>query len=228
MADGARRGCYHALMQTKHISLFGLAVAAVLCGCGDDEPEGSGGSGGTSSSSGSSSEGGSHASSTGSSDGGAGATGAAGSGGNGGAAGVSASADISGDGITGTATFTMVDTTVTFTVMVSGVMPEGSHAVHIHEFPDCSGDLSAAGMHWNPTNAAMHGVFDQGGHLGDIGDIPVMADGTGTLTVTTDLWSVAPEGQDVMKNVVGHSIIVHEMANADPGARMACGIIALD
>ncbi|NUP10488.1 MAG: superoxide dismutase family protein [Polyangiaceae bacterium] len=215
--------------------LLGIAAAMMMVACGDDSTSGGGGSGGeggstaTQSGGGGTDEGGAPGTGgeggTPTSDGGAGG----GTGGEGGSAeGISASASISGDGITGTATFTMIGTEVTFTIDVDGVMPTGNHAVHIHENPDCSGDLSAAGGHWNPNNAAQHGVFDQGGHLGDIGDIPVNDDGTGTYTVSTDLWSVGPAGTDVMKNVVGHSIIVHEMSNADPGMRMACGIIELD
>ncbi len=205
----------------------GLLVIAclALAACGDDEGTGGGG-GGTSAStttgtSSAATNGSTKASGTSSTT----AATTSSTGGNG----ASASADLNGpDGISGTVTFTQVGTQVTFVVSVTGVTPTGSHAVHIHENPDCSGDFSAAGNHWNPTNAANHGVFDQGGHLGDIGDIPVMADGTGTYTVTTDLWSVAAAGEDVMKNVVGHSIIVHEMSNENPGPRMACGVVELD
>lgn len=33
---------------------------------------------------------------------------------------------------------------------------------------------------------------------------------------------------DVMKNVVGHSFMVHSGAQGSPGAKIACGVITLD
>lgn len=209
-----------------------LSVASLSVACDDDTSAPGGGNegGGTTTLSGGGGSG--DGGSPGEGGGGAPSEGGGGSGtggeGGGGPEGMSASASVSGDGIDGTVTFTMVGDQVTFTIEITGVTPTGYHAVHIHDNPDCSGDLSAAGGHWNPNGAASHGVFDQGGHLGDIGNIPVANDGTGTLTVTTNLWSVGAAGTDVMKNVVGHSIIVHAMDNADPGMRMACGIVTLE
>ena len=134
-------------------------------------------------------------------------------------------------GITGEAVFTQNGDQITFTVEIQGATP-GLHAVHIHEHGDCSApDGTSAGGHWNPTGVA-HGKWGEGEfHLGDIGNINVSEDGTGNISLTTDLWEIGT-GSDV--DVVGKSIIVH--ADADDfisqpsgaaGARIGCGVIVL-
>ncbi len=137
----------------------------------------------------------------------------------------------SGSNLTGTATFTQNGDTITLTVEIQNVSP-GLHAVHIHEKGDCSApDGTSAGGHWNPTNVA-HGKWGVGEfHLGDIGNITVGEDGTGTIELTTNLWEMGT-GSDL--DVVGTGIIVH--ADADDftsqpsgaaGARIGCGAIQL-
>lgn len=134
-------------------------------------------------------------------------------------------------GVTGTAVFTQNGDQITFTVEIQGASP-GLHAVHIHEYGDCSApDGTSAGGHWNPTDVA-HGKWGVGEfHLGDIGNITVGEDGTGRFTLTTDLWEIGT-GSDV--DVVGQSMIIH--ADADDfvsqpsgaaGPRIGCGVIVL-
>ena len=134
-------------------------------------------------------------------------------------------------GVTGMAVFTQDGDQITFTVEIQGASP-GLHAVHIHEYGDCSApDGTSAGGHWNPTDVA-HGKWGEGEfHLGDIGNIIVGEDGTGRFTLTTDLWEIGT-GSDV--DVIGQSIIVH--ADADDfvsqpsgaaGPRIGCGVIVL-
>ncbi|UQA55413.1 superoxide dismutase family protein [Polyangium aurulentum] len=197
-----------------------LSSLIVLPACGDDgNTGGTAGSGGTGAT------------------GGMGGTGGAG-GGMGGAGGMGggmmAHANIepqSGSGVSGTAMFTMANGMVTLTVNIEGATP-GEHAVHIHDMPDCSMNGDAAMGHWNPTNA-MHGKWGGNAfHLGDIGNITVDASGKGTLTLTTNLWTVGDGamGTDVTK----HAFMVH----ADPddfmtqptgnaGARIGCGVITM-
>lgn len=141
---------------------------------------------------------------------------------------ISASND---SGLTGTAVFQQLGDEITLTVEIQGASP-GLHAVHIHEYGDCSApDGTSAGGHWNPTNVA-HGKWGVGEfHLGDIGNMTVEDDGTGSIELTTDLWEIGT-GSDI--DVVGKSIIVH--ADADDfisqpsgaaGARIGCGVITL-
>jgi Cu/Zn superoxide dismutase len=248
-------------MMNPRLAALLLVLGAAACGDDTAATSGAGGGGGsgttsgtgsstTTSSSGdggaasttSASQGGGDTGTGGAGEGGAGGdaattgTGGAGgddgTGGAGGAPGVSATANIAGQGITGTAVFTQVGDEVTLVIDVSGVTPDGNHAVHIHDNPACTGNqedpYADAGGHWvgidNPIDGAN---FDEGGGLGEIGDVPVAA-GVGTRTITTTLWSVAPVGTDVMKNVVGHSFMVHAGPEDSPGAKIACGVIELD
>ena len=140
--------------------------------------------------------------------------------------------DALGDsGVTGMAVFTQNGDYITLTIEIQGATP-GLHGVHIHANGDCSSpDGQSAGGHWNPTDVA-HGKWGEGEfHLGDIGNITVGEDGTGSITLTTDLWEIGT-GSDV--DVVGKGMILH--ADADDfvsqpsgaaGARIGCGVIVL-
>lgn len=222
---------------TSWLHLVGVGLALGALGCGsDDEPSDTTGSPGSTagpSGSGGSGSGGSGSGASGASGSGAsGATGGTGTGGSGGSeADASASAEIagkSGSEATGSAVFTLVGDQVTLVVQVANVA-EGTHGFHIHETGDCSADdAMSAGGHWNPEGHD-HGMLGTG-HLGDIGNIEVAADGTGTLTMMTDLWEI---GDGSTTDVVGHAVVLHEneddqTSTANPGARIGCGVITLD
>jgi Cu-Zn family superoxide dismutase len=137
----------------------------------------------------------------------------------------------SGSELTGRAVFTKTDGEVQLEVTVEHVKP-GLHAVHIHETGDCSADdASSAGGHWNPTGVD-HGKWGEAPfHLGDIGNIDVGEDGTGSYTMSTDLWSIG-DGSD--HDVVGKAIVVHSGADdfvSQPsgaaGDRIGCGVIKM-
>ena len=134
-------------------------------------------------------------------------------------------------GVTGIAVFTQNGDQITLTAEIHGASP-GLHGFHIHAYGDCSApDGTSAGGHWNPTDVA-HGEWGAAEfHLGDIGNITVGADGTGRITLTTDLWEIGT-GSDI--DVVGKGIIVHAGADdfvSQPsgaaGARIGCGVIVL-
>ena len=133
--------------------------------------------------------------------------------------------------VTGTATFTQSGDQITVLIDIQNATP-GLHGVHIHENGDCSApDGTSAGGHWNPTNVA-HGKWGVGEfHLGDLGNITVGDDGTGSFELTTDLWEIGT-GSDI--DVVGKGIIVHADADdfisqpsGNAGARIGCGVIVL-
>lgn len=135
----------------------------------------------------------------------------------------------SGSKMTGTATFTSEGGKVTVKIDISGA-PAGVHAVHIHEKGDCSSaDGESAGGHWNPTSEA-HGKWgNKPYHLGDIGNIDVGKDGTGSISVTSDQWTLGTGGTS---DVIGHAIVVHGKADdfkSQPsgaaGTRIGCGVI---
>lgn len=135
----------------------------------------------------------------------------------------------SGSQVEGTAQFVEENGQVTMTMKLKN-LTAGPHAVHLHEKGDCSAaDASSAGPHWNPGGEA-HGMWGHPPHhMGDIGNVDIAQDGTGTVTLTTDKWSI---GGDPSTNIIGHSVVVH--ANADDfssqpagnaGGRVACGVI---
>lgn len=107
--------------------------------------------------------------------------------------------------------------------------PPGTHAVHIHEFGDCSApDGTSAGSHWNPASVD-HGAWGSDPfHLGDIGNLEVDENGRGRITMSTDLWAIGTGGDN---DVVGKSVIVHAEADdfgqptGNAGGRIACGVI---
>ena len=136
----------------------------------------------------------------------------------------------SGSSLTGHATFTEHDGMVTLELTVQGA-PAGELAVHLHENADCSAaDGSSAGPHWNP-GGVEHGRWGAAPfHMGDVGNLQVGADGTGSMTLTTDLWSI--RSGDAGRDVVGRSVVVHEKADdfktqptGAAGGRIGCGVI---
>ena len=131
----------------------------------------------------------------------------------------------------GNVVFTETDGKVKMVAVVGG-LPEGQHAIHIHENADCSAeDGSSAGGHWNPT-AQPHGKWnmnsDTGYHKGDIGNFVASPTGNGTITKITDKWCIGCG--DPNKDILGKSVIVHEGADdftSQPsgaaGSRVSCG-----
>ena len=98
-------------------------------------------------------------------------------------------------------------------IELSNVTPPGTHALHIHQFPDCSAeDGTSTGDHWNPN----------GTQLGELGTVEIADDGTGVF-MKTDAWTI---GTGQFDDVVDHSIIIHAEPNG--GTRIACGVITKD
>jgi len=102
-------------------------------------------------------------------------------------------------------------------------------AVHIHEHGNCADTAKMAHGHWNPTNA-QHGKWGSGSfHSGDIGNVKLNAKGKGSLSLTTDLWTL---GGKPDKNILGKSIIIHggmddykTQPSGNSGTRIGCGVI---
>ena len=136
----------------------------------------------------------------------------------------------SGSSVSGTVTFIEKDGIVVMKAALSG-LSQGNHAIHIHAIGDCSAaDGKSAGGHWNPTKKNHGKWMEAPFHIGDIGNLVVGADGTGTIERETNLWSVG--GKDAAKNVIGHAIIIHEgpddfssQPSGAAGPRVGCGEI---
>ena len=133
----------------------------------------------------------------------------------------------SGSKLTGSAEFMMHGGMMMVTVTVKDAAP-GVHAVHVHEKGDCSApDATSAGGHFNP-GGHQHGAPDaKEHHAGDLGNMTVGADGTGSIMVHSGDLSL--EGPN---SVVGHAIIIHEKSDdfvtqptGNAGGRIGCGVI---
>jgi Cu-Zn family superoxide dismutase len=108
----------------------------------------------------------------------------------------------------------------------------GKHGFHFHEVGDCSDEGKAAGGHFNPEKAP-HGFLPKdgrmGAHAGDMGNIEIAADGTGTLKefLPGVYLSKTP-------SVGGLSVVLHEKEDdfsqptGNAGGRIGCGVIQLE
>lgn len=134
----------------------------------------------------------------------------------------------SGSKVTGTVTFTKTNDTVLVVADITGLTP-GKHAIHIHEFGDCSAaDASTAGSHFNPTNKP-HGAPDAAEHhAGDFGNLEADSSGKAHLELKSKDLKFSGES-----SILGHAVIVHEKVDdysqpvGNAGGRVACGVIGI-
>jgi len=135
----------------------------------------------------------------------------------------------SGSSLKGHAQFMQDGKKVKLSIHIQGATP-GTHAVHLHEKGDCSDpEGKSAGGHWNPSSEA-HGKWGATPfHHGDLGNIEVGADGKGSFSLESDLWTI---GGDPATDVIGKAIIVHAAADdfttqptGNAGGRVGCGVI---
>lgn len=150
----------------------------------------------------------------------------------------SATAEIKGKGITGTATLSehMQGTgrMVEIVLSVSGLTP-GKHGVHLHAVGKCEPDFTAAGGHFDPgpasnTDPDVNHPF----HMGDIPNLQVGADGKGEMKVMTTRVTLS-EGPLSVFDTDGTAIIVHgnedketsgaAKSGVSGGPRVACGVL---
>jgi Cu-Zn family superoxide dismutase len=134
-----------------------------------------------------------------------------------------------GSGISGRITFTATADGASYVATVSGLEGAGAHGFHIHETGDCSAeDFTSAGGHFNPTGAIHGGPMDAEHHAGDLGNIDIVADGSGSLTGSSSMISLG----DGPNSVIGRAVILHagqddlvSQPTGDAGGRLACGVI---
>ena len=133
----------------------------------------------------------------------------------------------------GTATFSTKKGKLTIKLALKN-LPEGDHAVHIHQKPLCDApDFTTAGGHFNP-DSKQHGTLNpMGHHNGDLPqNISVGVEHTANVTMTVDYLSIGSGSANDITANGGTSIMVHAKADdmkTDPtgnaGNRVACGII---
>jgi Cu-Zn family superoxide dismutase len=109
---------------------------------------------------------------------------------------------------------------------------KGLHGIHIHEKGDCSAyDASSAGEHFNPIHLH-HGHPDPTKyHAGDLGNIDINKDGSGTLSLFIPMSNFNPDMKD-WNSIIGKSLVLHDkrddlvsQPSGDSGSRIACGVI---
>lgn len=121
-------------------------------------------------------------------------------------------------------------------------LPPGWLALHVHAVGACSPDFSAAGGHFNPTDA-QHGIGAGGPHAGDLPNIWVHQDGQARFEMLTDRFALtenarATDPGAAAANVPtlfdqdGAAIVIHaqpddyvSQPSGAAGDRIACGVI---
>jgi Cu-Zn family superoxide dismutase len=152
--------------------------------------------------------------------------------------------------IRSTATVALVDTTgknvgtatlaennagiVTVTVEVTG-LPAGEHGIHFHEVgiadPNAKPPFSTAGEHYNP-GGEEHGLENPNGtHAGDLPNLLINSQGTGTLQTTTNRISIS-DGPRTLLDANGSTLIIHVARDdqrtnpaGNSGGRIAGGVV---
>jgi Cu-Zn family superoxide dismutase len=107
-------------------------------------------------------------------------------------------------------------------------MTPGTYGIHLHAVGRCDApEFKAAGPHWNPT-LRKHGKDNpEGMHQGDLPNLVIGADGTGTIDFVIGNASMA-----ALLDADGAAVVLHagpDDYHTDPagnsGARIACGVL---
>lgn len=159
--------------------------------------------------------------------------------------------------LVGTATFSQSDSGVKVTLQVQK-LSQGEHMVHLHENGKCEApDFKSAGAHFDPKRSPMDNSHDHGlNHMhnkhhhhihdkheemkhgsdqhkpaGDLPNIMVKQDGTGTLTANMSKLTLGMGPNSLLKQG-GTAIVIHAGANGkstipnvDYKTRIACGVV---
>lgn len=134
--------------------------------------------------------------------------------------------------VTGVVKFDADSTTGKVVMLLELTIPAKANqsvAVHLHEHGDCGDNGKNSHGHWNPTQQA-HGKWGSAQfHLGDIGNVTLDAQGKGSLSMETNLWTL---GGPAASNILGRAVIVHggmddytTQPTGNAGNRIGCGVI---
>lgn len=133
-----------------------------------------------------------------------------------------------GNDTAGSVTFTPVDGGVKVEAEITGLEPDSSHAIHIHQYGDARAeDGASAGGHYNP-GGHQHGLPHEAvRHAGDLGNLEADAEGRAHYELTVDQFTVDGEHAPI----IGRSVIIHEKADdggqptGNAGPRISIGVI---
>lgn len=137
-------------------------------------------------------------------------------------------------GSAGTLTLTEAPNGVMLKVEAKGLTP-GWHGLHFHEKGDCSAaGFTSAGAHVHGQAAVVHGLLNpDGNEAGDLPNLYVGADGTGTAELFSGYTSLSGKGaRPALMDADGSALVIHAGADdhttqpiGGAGARVACGAI---
>src|SRR5262249_39540866 len=120
----------------------------------------------------------------------------------------------SGSTVHGVVHFTESKDGVLVDVAIEGLNPNQQHAIHIHEFGDCSApDAASAGSHYNPEGHPHALPPTDERHAGDLGNLQADAEGKAHYTLTVKNFTIA----GAKNPILGHAVIVH--AKPDDGGQ---------
>jgi len=111
---------------------------------------------------------------------------------------------------------------------LSGLRPNSEHGFHVHAVPDCSGDGTKTGAHFNPDNHPHNHPSESIRHAGALFNLKTDGNGMGRLRQEANTISLL-EGK---YNIIGMPLITHRdpddytsqpLGNAGP--RISCGLI---
>lgn len=129
----------------------------------------------------------------------------------------------------GTANITSSGRKLSLTIAASG-LTEGTHGIHLHMVGICEGPaFTTAGGHLNPLGKQHGSANPAGSHLGDLPNLVVANNGTGTLSAQLDgMPSI------LLREILdsdGTAVVIHASPDdyrTDPsgnsGTRVACGV----
>jgi Cu-Zn family superoxide dismutase len=135
-----------------------------------------------------------------------------------------------GNSCSGTVRFVEQNGKVRVIADLSGLKPNQKHAMHIHEFGDCTApDGTSAGGHYNPEGHD-HALPDMSmRHAGDLGNVQADASGKAHYELTVDNVTLA----GLQNPIIGRGVIVHAQPDdggqpvGNAGARIGCGVIGI-
>ena len=132
--------------------------------------------------------------------------------------------------VLGAAIFTQVADGVQVSARFQG-LPPGPHGIHVHAAGQCEPPFASAGGHFNPTGHK-HGLRNpEGAHAGDLPNLMVAADGTGSISALAR-GATLSAGPASLFDADGSALVIHANADDDvtdpagnSGDRIACGVI---
>ncbi len=130
----------------------------------------------------------------------------------------------------GVVTFTQTPQGVHVVADITGLSPNGRHAIHVHQYGDArAADGTSAGGHYNPQGHD-HGLPDQTSrHAGDLGNLTADYNGTAHYEITVD--NITLDGEH--NPIIGRGVIIHAKVDdggqptGNAGPRIAIGVIGV-